>query len=391
MWYPQADEDTPSARTDALYREHHGLVTTICRLVLRDRGEAEDAAQQVFLSAHRALLNGVAPQDPAAWLATIARNECRSRRPPRALVVVDEHSELEDRFAVDPSASAMQRAELEVLWTEIALLPQAQRDALLLREICGLSYQQLAVELEVTRESARSLLSRARKHVRTRLRDVSAGLSSAPWLAQVARLIEGGPSPAAPVPAAGKLAVVAVGAAALVAGGASDAHLRHTTATRPLKPRVVTVQAPTVDATAPVVRHEARQPTPITSTPTISVVARRHRDGVGKRSEDGGPGPTVAAPDGDETRATVTSRGPGRDDESITTSSDGGSSPTGNDGPSRTTVSVGESSGSGSSDGHGPSVGSSSGDVVDRSDTSGDGSGSGSSGETGSGSGSSGG
>ncbi len=59
-------------RTDAFYRHHSRTDARICRGLLRDRAEAEDATQQVFLSAHRALLQGAGPRDPAAWLATIA-------------------------------------------------------------------------------------------------------------------------------------------------------------------------------------------------------------------------------------------------------------------------------------------------------------------------------
>jgi DNA-directed RNA polymerase specialized sigma24 family protein len=55
------------------------MVFGVCRLLLRDRVEAEDAAQQTFLSAYRALLAGQEPRDPSAWLGTIARNECRAR------------------------------------------------------------------------------------------------------------------------------------------------------------------------------------------------------------------------------------------------------------------------------------------------------------------------
>ena len=319
VWYPppQAEEDGASARTDALYREHHRLVATICRLLLRDRAEAEDATQQVFLSAHRALLNGVEPQEPAAWLAAIARHECRSRRKRPALVVIDEHSELEDTFATDPATSAIQRADLEALWDEIARLPRAQRDALLLREICGLDYRQLAAELEVTRASARSLLSRARAHVRRALRDTSAGLSNAPWLAQLMRLIEGGSGPAAPVPAAGKLVAVAVGAAVIAAGGASDAHFRQATATRhSVEPPVATLQAPIVHSAAPRVRPEAPRTTSLTPIRAAPVVERRHREGGGERGRDGGTVGAVAAPE--------TSSGPGPGDRSVTTSSDGG-------------------------------------------------------------------
>ena len=55
------------------------MVLGLCRLLLRNPVEAEDAAQQVFLSAHQAILRGSAPRDEAAWVVAIARNECRAR------------------------------------------------------------------------------------------------------------------------------------------------------------------------------------------------------------------------------------------------------------------------------------------------------------------------
>src|SRR4051812_11674708 len=62
-----------------LFEQHGRPVYGLCRLLLRDPNDAEDAAQQTFLSAYRALVSGVVPRDPGAWLATIARNECRNR------------------------------------------------------------------------------------------------------------------------------------------------------------------------------------------------------------------------------------------------------------------------------------------------------------------------
>ena len=58
------------------------MVYGICRMLLRDPNEAEDATQQVFLSAYRNLLTGTEVREPAAWLGTIARNACRRRAQP---------------------------------------------------------------------------------------------------------------------------------------------------------------------------------------------------------------------------------------------------------------------------------------------------------------------
>ena len=73
----------PDARAQSeltgLFEEHGKLVLGISRMLLRNREEAEDAAQQTFLSAYRSLLRGGQPRQPAAWLAAIARNECPAR------------------------------------------------------------------------------------------------------------------------------------------------------------------------------------------------------------------------------------------------------------------------------------------------------------------------
>src|SRR3954454_16095677 len=73
------DRGAASARIAVLFEAHARLVLGICRRMLRDPIEAEDAAQQVFLSAFGSLLTGRTPRDEDAWIATIARNECRTR------------------------------------------------------------------------------------------------------------------------------------------------------------------------------------------------------------------------------------------------------------------------------------------------------------------------
>ena len=73
------------------------MVYGVCRAMLRDVHEAEDATQQVFLSAHKAHLEGAVVRDPAAWLVAIARNECRARITAgmrRPLPVADEDLDL---------------------------------------------------------------------------------------------------------------------------------------------------------------------------------------------------------------------------------------------------------------------------------------------------------
>src|SRR5205085_6968405 len=161
--------------------------------LLRDRGEAEDAAQQVFLSAHRALLGGSAPREPAAWLATIARNECLSRIRSRMREPLPT-AELEGESALpDPLAEAIRRADLGALWRAIEQLPRRQRHALLLPEIGGLSYGELALALGASRPTVESLLFRARHALRDRLKATYAALIGVSWPDAAGRLLAGGP------------------------------------------------------------------------------------------------------------------------------------------------------------------------------------------------------
>ena len=225
MGLPALESNGRSQDTEALYREHHAAVARLCRSLLRDRAEAEDATQQVFLAAHRALLNGSAPREPLAWLLAVARHECYARCRQRTATPVPT-GDVPDGSTPDASAQALRAGELATVWEEVGRMPRAQREAFLLREIRGLSYGQLAAELSLSTPSVRSLLLRARARLRHRLRDVAAGLGGAPWVQSLVRLVAGGDG-ASPVPAATKAAAVGLGALAIVGGGGDLAQTRH--------------------------------------------------------------------------------------------------------------------------------------------------------------------
>lgn len=144
------------------------MVYVLCRMLLRDRQEAEDAAQQTFLQAHRNLLEGVALEKPPAWLATIARNECYRRlgRAAPATVPLRESDASED----DPTVLVDQRAEIQALCQALTELPAGQRQAVVLREFYGLSYQEVAAVLGVSGPAVESLLFKGRRRLQDRLR-----------------------------------------------------------------------------------------------------------------------------------------------------------------------------------------------------------------------------
>jgi RNA polymerase sigma factor (sigma-70 family) len=161
----RAIEQTPHAPgarlTERLYEHHYHRVFGFCLYQLRDRDEAADAAQTTFLHALGATRQGVVPVFEAPWLLAIARNVCRSRWDSGK-----RRGEVE--FAHDPHGlaeiAAGREATDELLGLEQALasLAEPQRQAVLLRDWQGLSYQEVADHLGITVSSAESLIFRGR-------------------------------------------------------------------------------------------------------------------------------------------------------------------------------------------------------------------------------------
>ena len=243
---------------------------SVCRGLLRDRVEAEDAMQQTFLSAQRALLNGSSPRDEAAWLATIARHESlarvRGRMREPLPVDVDEH----EVAAPDAHAAALRRHEAGELRDALAELPPQQREAILLRELRGLSYQEVAAALSLTTSAVESLLFRARRSLQARLQEALASLSPAA-LVQSLRGVGSGVA----APAAAKVAAVGLGAA-LFAGGA-------------LGPKVLGlghVSKPATHAARPVVHRVVRAAPPAAAVRVFRVPAAAHTQRIAQPSRD---------------------------------------------------------------------------------------------------------
>ncbi|MCW3064078.1 MAG: polymerase, sigma-24 subunit, subfamily, partial [Solirubrobacterales bacterium] len=125
------------------------------------RQDAEDALQDVFVRAHRALRASDRPVSLRAWLYRVSHNRCidELRRPvPPAPEVL----ELVRPPAADPLAEVERREDLRRLVADVRRLPEQQRSALLMRELNGLSYNEMADALEVTVPAVKSLLVRAR-------------------------------------------------------------------------------------------------------------------------------------------------------------------------------------------------------------------------------------
>ena len=168
---PGSVEAATGAHLSRLFEKHGKMVYSLCCLVLQDRREAEDATQQTFLAAYRSLLGGTEPRDPAAWLAVIARNECRRwfrKRPPSPTPLAESLEE----FTRDPATLAGEREEISAVRELLAGLPQHQRDAFILREFCGLSYREIAGIVDRSRPAVEAMVFTCRRRLRERLKAV---------------------------------------------------------------------------------------------------------------------------------------------------------------------------------------------------------------------------
>jgi RNA polymerase sigma-70 factor (ECF subfamily) len=228
----QDGHDAPAYLIARLYEQHHAMVRALCQLLLRDPLEAEDAAQQTFLSAFGSLIDGTVPNQAAAWLATIARRECwaRTAQRSRSPLALDEHN-TPASAAGNPLDEAIRNFDLAALWNEINALPRQQRKAFLMREFSGLSYAEVAEALGATESAVEALLVRARRQLRDGLEPALrvGNLIATPILLlqhRLSRLAHGGRNAEVGVAAAGlpvAAKVAATVAAAVAAGSAGVA------------------------------------------------------------------------------------------------------------------------------------------------------------------------
>ena len=131
------------------------------RQMLPHRQDAEDALQDIFVRAYSGLRANHRELALRAWLYRVAHNRCidelRRPSPPPPEVM-----ELLRAPASDPIAEADRRESLRRLIADVRRLPEQQRSALLMRELGGMSYADMASALGVTVPAVKSLLVRAR-------------------------------------------------------------------------------------------------------------------------------------------------------------------------------------------------------------------------------------
>jgi RNA polymerase sigma-70 factor (ECF subfamily) len=168
---------------EALVLAHQDRLYSIALRLLGDRRDAEEAAQDAFVRAHRAL----ASYEPERirelrlrpWLATIVLNLCRSRLARRAARValarpalsldateLGTHEPRADD-AAEPAATAVRRDSRESWAALLMTLPPVYRTAVVLRHVDGLSYPEVATALDRPEGTVKAQVHRGLALLRT--------------------------------------------------------------------------------------------------------------------------------------------------------------------------------------------------------------------------------
>src|ERR671935_821118 len=162
-----------------LVNTHQRMVYNLALTLLGDRDEALDLSQEVFLRVFRTLSRFRGQSALRTWIYRIVVNQVRNRqrwwrRRRRAdLISLDDHmkrcGEIEATREILPDRLLASKETAARIWGALERLPFDQRTALVLREIDGLRYEEIAFSLGIAVGTVKSRLTRARQALREEL------------------------------------------------------------------------------------------------------------------------------------------------------------------------------------------------------------------------------
>jgi RNA polymerase sigma-70 factor (ECF subfamily) len=162
-----------------LVNEHQRMVFQLAYHLLGNRDEALDVSQDVFLLVFRTLGRFRGQSQLRTWIYRIVVNQARNRqrwwrrRRQADLISLDDHlqrcGEIEATREVLPDRLLASKETAVRIWSAMERLPFDQRTALVLREIDGLRYEEIAFSLGIAVGTVKSRLTRARQALREEL------------------------------------------------------------------------------------------------------------------------------------------------------------------------------------------------------------------------------
>ena len=149
---------------------HLPAAYNLARWLVREH-DAEDAMQEAYLRALR-FFGGFRGGDGRAWFLAIVRNACYDllHRSSAPIAAFDEDAHTPEDAVENPEEALLRHADTAMLRRALERLPVALREALVLRELEGLSYKEIARVTGVAMGTVMSRLARARARLRQELR-----------------------------------------------------------------------------------------------------------------------------------------------------------------------------------------------------------------------------
>ena len=169
-----------TAAFDLLVRKYQHRVAAVISRYIRDWSEVQDVAQDTFIRAYRAIKNFRGDAQFSTWLHTIAVNTAKNhlaannRRPPGEDIDVEDAEQFESGLRLrdtDTPERELMRQQLEqTVVSAVEALPPELREAITLREVEGLSYEEIAERMDCPIGTVRSRIFRAREAIDARMR-----------------------------------------------------------------------------------------------------------------------------------------------------------------------------------------------------------------------------
>lgn len=169
----QQAQANDTAAIEALVREYYGYVLRLCLSLLDDATEADDAAQETFISAARNLPGYRGDAEPKTWLYAIAVNTCRGRLRKRRARQRLENSLRAVYFlfqrSADPEQAIIQDEANWQVWRAVDDLGEKHRLPVILHYVHELSASEIAAVLGLSEGTVHSRLHYARQYLHARL------------------------------------------------------------------------------------------------------------------------------------------------------------------------------------------------------------------------------
>ena len=147
---------------------HLDAAFNYARWLTKNDADAEDVVQDAYVRALR-FFSSLRGEDARAWLLTIVRNTWYGRFPRRAgspvMTVADEDADNRADASLDPEAQLIQQQTVEQVRRALETLPTDFREVLVLRELEGLSYKEIAAIVGIPLGTVMSRLARARERL----------------------------------------------------------------------------------------------------------------------------------------------------------------------------------------------------------------------------------